>query len=407
MLSVSSNRCGREKSDSGPRKSSWPVLGCLAGVVFLIGAIGSWPALGAPEEDPKPGGYSGRAKAAKEKLLSDGGGNAASEQAVASGLKWLIRHQALDGHWGMHDFHIHAKCNCSGQGGNHDVAGTAFGLLPLLATGETHKEGGKSLYTKEVERGLKWLLTKQGNGGLFSGNAYEQAIATIAICEAYGMTADPVLKGPAQRAINGCVAWQHPAGGFRYQPRTAGDTSVTGWFVEALKSGQLAGLNVPKENLDLCNKFFDSVSNGDGSAYGYQDRNAAPTVTAIGLLSRQHLGWKADNAGLVKGVEFLRKLPPSSNYQNIYYFFFATQVVRNMAPAAPDAWGQWNAKMRDMLIDTQDQGLNADRRDQKGSWTPEGDAWGGQLGRLGFTSLALLTLEVYYRHQPVFGKAAP
>jgi hypothetical protein len=55
-----------------------------------------------------------------------------------------------------------------------------------------------------------------------------------------------------------------------------------------------------------------------------------------------------------------------------------------------------------MLIESQDQGLTPDRKDQKGSWSAEGDAWGGQLGRLGYTSLALLTLEVYYRHLPLY-----
>ena len=60
--------------------------------------------------------------------------------------------------------------------------------------------------------------------------------------------------------------------------------------------------------------------------------------------------------------------------------------------------------MRDLLIDTQDKGLDPDRRDQKGSWSPTGDAWGSQLGRLGYTSLAILTLEVYYRYLPLYNR---
>ena len=39
---------------------------------------------------------------------------------------------------------------------------------------------------------------------------------------------------------------------------------------------------------------------------------------------------------------------------------------------------------------------------RRGSWSPEGDAWGGQMGRLGHTSLSILTLEVYYRHLPLY-----
>ena len=58
--------------------------------------------------------------------------------------------------------------------------------------------------------------------------------------------------------------------------------------------------------------------------------------------------------------------------------------------------------MRDILVDSQDQGQNAERRDQKGSWDPAGDAFGGQFGRLGHTCLCILTLEVYYRHLPLY-----
>jgi biopolymer transport protein ExbD len=347
--------------------------------------------------------FAGRSGAARERLVREGGGNARSEASVASGLKWIIRHQAIDGHWGMHDFYIHGKCNCDGAGANDDVAGTAFGLLPLLGAGHTHKGTGQQhLYSKNVERGLKWLITRQGVDGGFSSNGYEHALATIGVCEAYGMTADPILKGPAQRAINACVAWQHDAGGFRYAPKTPGDTSVHGWFVGALKTGSMAGLKVPDTTWAGVNKFLDSVSNPEGSAYGYQQPQPAPTVTAIGLLCRQYMGWGPRNPGLQKGLEYLRKLPPSPNFRNIYYYYYATPVLHRMQRFNPEAWEQWNPKMRDLLIDSQDQGLNADRRDQKGSWSPEGDAWGGQLGRLGYTSLAVLTLEVYYRHPPPY-----
>ncbi|MBL8799234.1 MAG: terpene cyclase/mutase family protein, partial [Planctomycetia bacterium] len=351
----------------------------------------------------QPGGMGGRSGATREKMIREGGGNTRSEAAVAGGLKWIVRHQALDGHWGMHDFHVHGRCNCGNAGGNHDVAGTGFGLLPLLGAGETHKGTGKNhLYAKNVERALKWYITRQGADGSLSGNGYEHAIATLCLCEAYGLTADPILKGPAQRAINCCVAWQHTAGGFRYGPRTPGDTSVHGWFVQALKSGAMAGLNVPNATFNGVNNFLDSVANPEGSGYGYTGPQVAPITTAVGLLCREYMGWGPRNVGLQKGLEYLRKLPPSPNFRSIYYYYYATQVVHHMAPFNPEAWEQWNPKMRDMLIESQDMGLNPDKRDQKGSWSPEGDNWGGQLGRLGVTSLSVLTLEVYYRHLPLY-----
>ena len=40
---------------------------------------------------------------------------------------------------------------------------------------------------------------------------YSHGIASIALCEAYGMTGDKRLREPAQRAIDFIVAAEHPA----------------------------------------------------------------------------------------------------------------------------------------------------------------------------------------------------
>jgi tetratricopeptide (TPR) repeat protein len=157
-----------------------------------------------------PGSLAGRTGASRDKLLQQYGGNLPSEAAVSAGLKWIVRHQALDGHWGMHDFHVHGRCNCGGQGGNHDVAGTALAILALLGNGETHKATGRQyIYTKNVDRGLRWLITRQAADGSFSGNGYEQGIASLAICEAFAMTRDPALRGrlsePSMPALPGSM----------------------------------------------------------------------------------------------------------------------------------------------------------------------------------------------------------
>jgi hypothetical protein len=66
------------------------------------------------------------------------------------------------------------------------------------------------------------------------------------------------------------------------------------------------------------------------------------------------------------------------------------------------AWEFWNPKMRDMLVNKQDQGNTPKHEHQKGSWSPQGDAFNGAGGRLMMSSLACLTLEVYYRHLPLY-----
>lgn len=351
-----------------------------------------------------PGGFGGRSGSTREKLLEEGGGNFASEAAVAAGQKWLAMHQAADGHWSLHAFHQQhpgTPCNCDGFGSRRDIAGTAFGLLPLLGAGETHRNP-RSLYRNNVEKALSFLIRKQAKDGYFGDGAYAHALATIAICEAYGLTRDASLRGPCQRAIHYIRDAQSDNGGWRYEPKVGGDTSVTGWMVMALKSAQMAGLDVDDAKNPTFNRastFLGSVMTGDGSGYGYTGPESTPTMTAVGLLCRLYMGLGPRNPGLLAGVNRLRATPPSSRRRNIYYDYYATQVMHHVGGTA---WESWNPQMRDLLVNTQDRGATPGHPHLKGSWSPTNDDYGGTGGRLMTTSLSILTLEVYYRHLPLY-----
>ena len=75
---------------------------------------------------------------------------------------------------------------------------------------------------------------------------------------------------------------QHNEGGWRYRPGDAGDTSVVGWQVMALKSAQMAGLNVPQSTLDKARRYLASARRGkDKAEYGYQKSSGGtPAMTA-------------------------------------------------------------------------------------------------------------------------------
>jgi hypothetical protein len=62
-------------------------------------------------------------------------------------------------------------------------------------------------------------------------------------------------------------------------------------------------------------------------------------------------------------------------------------------------WDTWNPTMRDFLIRTQEK-----EGHKTGSWDPEPTDWGKVGGRVYSTSLSVLTLEVYYRHLPLYRK---
>jgi hypothetical protein len=367
-----------------------------------------------------PGGLAGRVGAGREKLLREGGGNARSEKAVADGLKWLALHQAKDGHWGLHNFNLHARtqpypggatmpCTClPGTNRRNDVAATAFALLPFLAAGITHKPPARALkddYHKGIGAGLRWLIARQDRTGYFGGDMYAHALATAALCEAYALSADRLLKASAQKGLDFIVRAQHAGGGWRYTPRTPGDTSVTGWQLAALKSGQLAGLKVPPGTLGKVKLFLDSVESTGKGGYSYLPGGGETyTMTSVGLLCRQSLGVDLRDPSLLAGVKRLKAMPPGRS-GNLYYEYYATQVMHHMGG---DAWQFWNlgpggtgkGGIRDSLIARQDRGDTAGRPHQAGSWAQEGEVG----GRLGTTALALLTLEVYYRHVPLHRK---
>ncbi len=371
------------------------------------------------------GGFGGRSGATREKMLREGGGNARSEAAVAEGLRFLALHQSADGSWSLHEFNKHAR-TAPLPGGKvvpdnsqpmttrrNPTAGTAFGLLPFLAAGITHRPSKTPKqvdYTKGVGKAIDYLIANQvktgTERGFYGGDMYSHGLATIAMCEVFGLTGDPRVKTSAQLGLNYIVNAQDPAGGgWRYSPRSPGDTSVTGWQLMALKSGQMAGLTVPRETLKKTEAFLNSVEVRNTGGYTYMPGSEESiTMTAVGALCRQYLGVNPRNPSLLGSIKKIRGVPPSGN--NIYYEYYATQVMHHMGD---EAWQFWNlgpdgtgkGGIRDVLIAKQDRGEGG-RPGQKGSFAGT-DHVGG---RLGATSMSLLTLEVYYRHLPLYRRDA-
>lgn len=362
-----------------------------------------------------PGGFGGRSGAARERLVAQGGGNVFSEAAVAAGLHWLVQHQAADGRWAMDEFHKHGNCNCTGQGEANDIAGTAYALLPFLGAGQSHKGvPGRNRYERPVEKGLKFLLLKQDRDGRFSTDPYAQGIATLAICEAYGMTSDPALRGPAQRALSLIVESQKEGGGWSPGAEADPELLLGVWQISALKSGQMAGLNVPAAAYQRYTRFLDRVASEDKGRYGNTrpprpEGGSAETTSAAGLLCRQYLGWGPRNPGLSAGVRELQKAPPSVSIKDPYYHYFASQVMHHMGG---EGWTDWNGKMRETWISLQDKGAEARFAHQRGSYFFPFEARAPRVSRLVTTSLALQNLEIYYRHLPLYrrdvgGEPAP
>jgi hypothetical protein len=347
-------------------------------------------------------GFGSRGSGMREAMIGNGG-TKQSERAVAAALNWIARHQNPNGSWSIN----HAPnckggfCSASGDA-KSDPAATAMALLPFFAAGQTHESKGP--YQRNIGAGINWLIKNQGrNGDLSVGGAsqmYTHGLCAIAMCEAYGMTQDSRIGISAQMALDFIMSGQNNQGSWRYSHGSDdSDTSVFGWQVMALKSGQMAGLKVQPASIEGCKKYLKLCSSGKyKSEFGYTPGGGPTyTMTSVGLLTSQYLGAGRSDPAIVGGVEYLSKHKPTLQTRNSYYWYYATQVMHNVPGTE---WDEWNRAMRRILIQTQDKtGCAA------GSWDPDKpteDPWGRQGGRLMVTSLSCLTLEVYYRYLPLY-----
>ncbi len=340
----------------------------------------------------------------------------ATEEAIERGLAYLASVQNEDGSWSL-----------QGHGSDvvlrSDTAATGLCLLAFQGAGYTHRQ---HQYADTVSRGLKFLLDNQKtNGDLYRSEnrisndnvaLYSHGIAALSLCEAYGMTQDPELRRPAQDCIRYIVETQHRRrGGWRYTPQVSSDTSVTGWMMMALKSGQLAGLEIPEASYRGIEVWLDhaQVSRDRQDRYRYNPfapdtpsqrhgRTATPTMTAVGMLMRMYLGWQRDNQAMQSAADYLMQFPPqmgstSSPQRDGYYWYYATMVMFHMGD---EYWRQWNSYLKPVLLESQIR-----EGEWAGSWDPRlpvPDRWSPHAGRIYVTTMNLLNLEVYYRHLPIY-----
>jgi hypothetical protein len=348
-------------------------------------------------------------------------------------LRWLARHQNPDGTWSSSEFG--ARCSagpCLGKGeSDFDEGATSLALLAFLGAGYTQLskdelwdpvEPGRRLhFGSVVKKGLQALLARQDPEGCIGPRGpkfmYNHAIATLALCEAYGMTAASPLQEPAQKAVDFLVAAQNPGAGWRYGVRTGeNDTSVSGWAVMALKSAELSDLSFPRKSTEGAIAWIDRATErgpsprvgythaGSGKVYipGRNEQFAEhPTMSAIGLLS--HLFIKKDRSDPTLATSLLADLPEwKDNHIDFYAWYYSTLALYQFDGPSGPHWKKWSDPVKDALVANQKVARNGC---ESGSWDPRVDRWGSEGGRVYATAINTLTLEIFYRYYNAFGVA--
>lgn len=372
-----------------------PTLGKELSAAPQVQQFGNGPAVALPSAMAgRPGGGGGAGAGVAY------GKKPAAEEAVMRALRWLQSQQNTStGFWG--------------SGGNHD-AFTGLALLCFLGHGETPQNSHE--FSVVVNNGINAMVTEgTAHQARFSGKndfvgneaAYQHAIATYALCEAYTMTKDAKLAPLVTQAVDYIVKGQRPDGGWAYsydlspdvKGKTKSDTSVSGWQIQALKAAHLTGLP-GMENLrtvlDNAMKNMDRVYDPKSGTFGYRNPgDNHPALTGVGALAKLFWLGRTDRSvrEALKTIES-KDLSYASPECNLYAWYYNTQACFQ---AQGSAWEWWNRRFQDQLTGQQS---------QDGSWPPTGDDTGGYSKRADSeggvyrTTLCCLMLEVFYRYLP-------
>jgi hypothetical protein len=404
------------------------------------GGAGAFMAIGAG--GGSAGMFGNRSGGGRKRAVAKGGGSKGSEGAVENSLRWFKRHQSPNGSWESDKYYQNctegAKCE---PGKLHDssdanVAMTSYSILCFLGAGYDHKTPNK--YKTTVKKGIDWLISVQKADGYMGKRNYEHPIAVMALAEAYAMTADPELRGPAQKGVDQVLARQNQdatkgangyTGGMGWdyvKPTGRNDSSVTGWNIMALKSALAGGLNVGRgmEGAKYWMEAHWKASNAKGVPIKDGDKEVWKEWKDITPYdkSRFFYSWNHDKValegdygresiGLVCGIflghmsgdvmaeslanTVMERQLPRRYPTNTYYMYYNTMAIFQMGG---DRWNKWNGVVRDMLVNAQIKSTDC----LDGSWEWQGTGFHGhELGRVLTTAYNTLCLEVYYRYAQV------
>ncbi len=326
-------------------------------------------------------------------------GTPQSEAAVRRALAYLASRQEADGHW-------------RSGGYRTEVAITALCLLSFLASGNQPGRGRYGLVMDEAINYLASSVRMDGNfapkGLIRAGGAgqamYGHGFATLALCEAYGMTRRRDLKPKLEAAIQLIEdtqtqdGSQFRDGGWRYQPiQGDADISVTIVQVMALRAARNAGLKVPQATIDRALAYMKRCANNPDGGFSYQvgQQQSGPARTGAGVLSLI-MGGERSSRECQRGLMYLQQHPLDRANEWPYreHFYYALYyVTQAMYQAGGDYWKQWYPPIRDRLIRMQD---------SDGSWS-RNDGF-SEAGVEYATAMGILVLQVPAGLLPIYQK---
>ena len=295
------------------------------------------------------------------------------------------------------------------KGVRPDVTMTSLAVLAMSSMG--HQPADPTPEGRAMKKALEFVLKPgqqepDGYYGKTDGSRmYGHGIISLMLAEMLGMGGDErqdaAIRDHSRKAIELILRSQRlpkneaNRGGWRYTPDAAdSDMSVTCWQVMALRAARNAGMDVPKESIDLAVRYIKSLySSGErkglAGGFGYASKGTEISTTAEGLLALQVCG--DYDSEEVKGASE-RLLQKGLKQGDKWFFYTAYYMAQGMYQRGDKFATEGRRAIMDAVLPLQ-------RAD--GSWEGEGGEE-RQGGKVYATALAVLSLAVKNHFLPIY-----
>lgn len=271
---------------------------------------------------------------------------------------------------------------------------TALAGMALLSSGSTP---GRGPYGRALDKTIDFLLEHVEESGFINyapvithGPMYGHGFATLFLSECYGMTRRNDLRTKLSKAVQLIVNTQNSEGGWRYQPqRDDADISVTICQIMALRAARNAGLYVPVETVNRCVEYVKKCQITDGG-FIYQLSQGGTSAfprSAAGVVALHSAGIY-EGSELERGYEYLLENLPKGDElsRETHYFYGHYYAVQAMWQAGGTYWTRWYPAIREALIA---------RQQETGGWQ---DPICVEYG----TAMACIILQMPNNYLPIF-----
>lgn len=294
----------------------------------------------------------------------------------------------------------------------NEVAMTSLAVLALAAMG--HQPADPSPEGRAMMRGLEFVLRPENQkpdgylGGTDGSRMYGHGITTLMLAEMLGMGADSkqdaLIRERCRKAVDLILRAQRVPkdeanrGGWRYSPNAGdSDMSITCWQTMALRAAKNAGMDVPKEAIDLAVRYIKSLYDpgkkqglpSSGAGFGYSGRGRELSTTAEGLLALQVCGdYDSDEVKTTAARLLAEGIKPSDRW----FFYTGYYYAQGMYQSGGKFAVTGKKLIAERMLPLQ----------SFHGWWESSQAEERQGGKIYATSLAVLALGVKNHYLPIF-----